>query len=223
VGFIYNPMPIPNAVSSSRSRNEVVFANTLTRKKGILSLIRSWPKVLAERPDAVLHVYGKDKPDKSGRMMKEVLLNELSEAAQQTVHFHGHVTKATLDDALRRARVAVFPSYAESFGNAPVESMAMGCATIYTRRSCGPEIVRDNQDGLLVDPENIEEITGSILRLLNDHSLNARLAAAGVDRVRQQYCPTRIAARNESFYADCIREFARRNNTREVGSRLQRA
>jgi len=61
------------------------------------------------------------------------------------------VSTPVLLQALNAAEVAAFPSYTETFGLAAVEAMACGCPTVYTKRSCGPEIVRDGVTGLLVE------------------------------------------------------------------------
>ena len=73
-----------------------------------------------------------------------------------SVRFHGAVPHPVVLSALASARVAVFPSFAEAFGLAPLEAMAHACPTIFSRRGSGPELICDGRDGLLVDPSNPE-------------------------------------------------------------------
>jgi glycosyltransferase involved in cell wall biosynthesis len=125
-----------------------------------------------------------------------------------SVVFHGHVPRRVLLDALSTARVAVFPSYGETFGMAPVEAMHCGCPTVYTKLPPGPEVCRDGIDGLLVDPDEPEEIARAILRLLTDDRLANELSGAGERRVRNKFSLAAAISTNESFYRECIARHA---------------
>jgi len=74
--ILYNPVEVPSAPALSRRKNQVIFSGTLTPKKGIVSLIRAWPKVKAACQDAELHVYGKDRRAESGGSMRQALREE---------------------------------------------------------------------------------------------------------------------------------------------------
>src|SRR5439155_4773652 len=107
---LYNGVDVPHEVPfAGRVPNRVVFAGTLTEKKGILSLVRAWPRVRAVCPDAQLHIYGKDGVH-NGQSMQEHVRSLLGDAPEGTVQFHGHVALEHLDRAFQEARVAVMPS-----------------------------------------------------------------------------------------------------------------
>jgi glycosyltransferase involved in cell wall biosynthesis len=110
--------------------------------------------------------------------------------------------------ALSTARVGVFPSYSETFALAPLESMGCGCPTISTKLSSGPEGLRPETDGLLVDPARPGEISDAIVRILQDDSLARRLGQAGRDRVLGQFTMSALLPSNESFYDGVVRAFA---------------
>ncbi len=65
----------------------------------------------------------------------------------------------------------MFPSYAEAFALAPLEAMAAGCPTVYSQRGSGPELIENNRDGLLVEPDQPGEIAETIIRVLEDNNL----------------------------------------------------
>jgi len=170
--------------------------------------VRAWPYVKAAAGSAELHIFGKDGRGPEGGSMRAELeagLNGLG----SSVHFHGHVSPEVLFQALDTARVAVFPSLAEAFALAPLEAMAHGCATVYSRRGSGPELIRDGLDGLLVDPEDPREIAGAVSRLLVDPELAARLGAAGRERVRRNFASDVVCSRNIDYYETCAREYRR--------------
>ena len=147
---LHNSVDVPELVPRERSAAEVVFTGTLAEKKGIFSLARAWATVAPDCPGATLHVYGKDGRTRNGESAVAAFRRELN-GAGESVRFHGHVPHEVLFGALSRARVSVLPSYAEAFALAPLEAMAHGCPTIYSRRGSGPELIRDGLDGLLVD------------------------------------------------------------------------
>lgn len=204
---LYNPVDVPPALPERpRSSPDVVFSGTLAEKKGIRQLIRAWPAVAATCPGAKLHVYGKDGRASPGESMAAALRREL-DGATGTVEFHGHVSQEVLFAALEAARAAVFPSYAEAFAVAPLEAMAHGCPTLYTRRGSGPELIRDGIDGLLVDPDDVAGIAAALKDVLTDSELAERLGRAGHRRVCQEFSSGVIVRKNEEYFAECLERF----------------
>jgi len=205
---IYNPVEIPAETGSRARSRRVVFAGTLTEKKGIYSLWRAWPIVLRARPDAELHVFGKDGAGAGGHSTREILESQLTPAVSASVRFRGHVGLEELQKELSAARVAVLPSYAEGFSLTPLHAMAGGCPTIYTRRGSGPEVIDDGDNGLLVDPDRPEEIAAAILRVLSDDALAERLSLTRRRRVVERFSPEVLIRENEAFYRNCLDRFA---------------
>lgn len=208
---LYNPVEPPDAPvdAVARSATRVVFTGTLTEKKGVVSLIRAWPAVLAAVPTAELHLYGKDATADGGGSMRAHLTGLLASGGAGGVTFHGHVPRDAIFSALQQARAAVFPSYAEAFGIAPFEAMVRGCPTIYTAREPGPELVRDGIDGLLVDPDDPGAIAGALVRLLRDDALAADLGVQGRRRVLERYSSSVLLPQNEAFFARAVADFRR--------------
>jgi glycosyltransferase involved in cell wall biosynthesis len=206
---LYNPVNAPADAPpfAGRSTNRIVFTGTLTEKKGIVQLVDAWPTVRARQPDAELHVYGKDGVGPQGGSMRAELLRRLPDAARESVRFHDHVSRAVLYEALATARAAVFPSFSEGFAWAPLEAMANGCPTVYTRLGSGPELITDGEDGLLVDPARPAEIATALLRLLQDAELARRLGEAGRARILGAFTLEKLLPANEAFYADVVRSF----------------
>lgn len=209
---LYNPIEIPPTARAfdQRDSHRVIFAGTLTYKKGITRLIEAWPKVRMSCRAAELHIYGKDGRGPTGGSMMEYLTHVLASELHPTVHFHGHVSRAELTSALSAARVAVFPSYAEGFAWAPLEAMAAGCATVYSCRGSGPELIEDNRHGLLVDPASPDEIAMAVLRILEDARFAQRLGEAGRARVVSAFSLERLLPMNEAFFKEQIEAFRRR-------------
>ncbi len=213
-GILYNSVEVPREESSSpRSDNQIVYTGTLSEKKGILSLICAWPRVCSAVENAELHVYGKDGRTDDGESMQGYLQRQVEESGGN-VHFHGHVSRQTLFGRLHIARAAVFPSYAEAFALAPLEAMVRGCPTVYSTRGSGTELINHGQDGLLVDPDQPDEIAEALITLLTDQQLADQLGKAGQQRVLRQFTVDTMRRQNEAFYRECIESFAGQSDYR---------
>ncbi|MBN1564432.1 MAG: glycosyltransferase family 4 protein, partial [Anaerolineae bacterium] len=185
---------IPNFVVAAeeqeavpRLANRVIFAGTLNENKGVVSLVKSWHHVRSAHNHAELHIFGKDGRTATGQSMKEYLLTEMGDPGELGIEFHGHVQRDELFQAFRTARAAVLPSFTEACSLVAIEAMNQGCPTIFTKRASGPELIADGVDGLLVDPQDSDEIAAKIIQVLSDDVLAARLGAAGREKIRREF------------------------------------
>jgi len=200
IRVIHNGIIIPDSIPANTLSSKLVFfSGTLVPKKGIYSLLKAWNLVAARHPDAVLRVFGKGKIKK--------LDQYLDKKNRNSVKFMGHVNRDKLMAAISESSMAVFPSYSETFGMGVVEAMSLRCPVIYTRRSCGPEIVNDQTDGLLVDPDSDSEIAEKICLLFENRELAQRLATRGFEKVKQNFNITRCAQKNIAFYNETLQKF----------------
>jgi glycosyltransferase involved in cell wall biosynthesis len=199
IKVLYNGIEVPAEHKMERRKNTVIFTGTLIKKKGIFQLLKAWNLVHKAMPDAELIVYGKGKV--------QAAKDFLDAESAGSVFFKGHVPRTELFDALRSTMLAVFPSYSETFGLMCVEAMSVGCPIIYTKRSCGPEIVQHKENGLLVDPDNIQEIAGAIIELLKDPVQQEKYSENGRRTVIEKFNIVNSAKEHVAFYSEVIQEF----------------
>jgi glycosyltransferase involved in cell wall biosynthesis len=197
----------PGRVNLKQRGRKAVFTGSVVLKKGVIPLVRAWKMVHESLPDAELHIYGKDGRTEDGSSMSRYLTSLLDDRSSRSAYFHGHVGREQLTQALGEARVGVFPSYAEAFSLAPLEAMANGCATIYTQRGSGSELIAHGRNGLLINPDEPAELAAALIDLLSNDSLAETLAKAGVERVKTAFSRETIVPLNERFYAGCIDSF----------------
>ena len=94
---------------------------------------------------------------------------------------------AKLFGLMRNADIITVPSCVELFGMAALEAMTMGKPIVATRYGGIAEVVRDGQEGFLVDPFDRKEFAEALVRLANDAALRRRLGMSGSLRVRSEY------------------------------------
>jgi glycosyltransferase involved in cell wall biosynthesis len=81
-----------------------------------------------------------------------------------------------MGDYLRLFDIMVFPSlFSEGCPISMLEAMALGRAIIASRVAAIPEILRDGENGLLVEPGSPVEIANAIRRLAGDAGLRKTL------------------------------------------------
>jgi glycogen synthase len=199
-GILVNHLP---KHQSGINENCVVFAGTLDENKGVFSLIRAWGKVIKAVPSAVLLVYGKGSRD-SIKKIKKLITNNI----RGSIKLKGFAKKNDLAVIYTTASCAVFPSFSETFGMAPIEAMAVGCPTIFTKRTSGPEIINHGIDGLLVDPDNINEIANAIVYMLTNTTHAIQMGQNAFHKIRDQFEISLIANKHIKYYSDTILRYS---------------
>ncbi len=89
--------------------------------------------------------------------------------------------KIDVDEILSESKIFVIPSRSEGFPNALCEAMAAGLPCIAFDFDAGPrDIITPNVDGILVENNNIEQLTFAIQRLIDSEPLRYELGEKAV-------------------------------------------
>lgn len=165
-------------------------------KKGFDTLIPAFKKAKEKISDAVLVIAGNDEEG----YKQNVQLSIINYQLQDSVIFTGMILGAEKDDLLKTASVFALPSYSENFGMAPVEAMAHGTAVVVTKNVGIAEDVKRAGAGFVVgektERENkVEEFADAMTRALREEGKEKRMGAKGRALVREEYAPTKVAAR----------------------------
>jgi glycosyltransferase involved in cell wall biosynthesis len=183
VKVIYNgidPSPIDSAIPARLEMPEdavvIGFAGRLERRKGLLDLMRAWPTVAGEVPNAHLVIAGKGPGEPEARQT-------LGDAPR--VHWLGY--RDDIPSVLRAIHIAVVPSHWEGFGFIAAEAMAAGLPVVAADASSLPEIISDGIEGMLFPAHDVVALARALVRLSRDAGLRARMGAAGRARVVGQF------------------------------------
>ncbi|HYG69809.1 MAG TPA: glycosyltransferase family 4 protein [Anaeromyxobacteraceae bacterium] len=147
--------------------------------KGGPELLAAFAAVRAVHPDARLWIVSKHRPA----------------TAPPGVTFHGLLEPPALARLYARASAFVLPTLREAFGLSFLEAMAFALPCIGTRIEAIPEIVSENETGLLVPPRDPAALANAMRELLADPVRARLMGAAGRARVAQRYGWDRGAAR----------------------------
>lgn len=135
------------------------------------------------------------------------------------VRFLGDVSDDELERQYASAQVLLLLSRDEGFGLPVLEAMAHGCPVIAAARAALPEVVGDA--GLLVDPENADEVSCAIRMLIANPDLRATYVHSGRQRARTfswEAAASRMRSLYERVLGETERSFATPDRVGEPGS-----
>jgi glycosyltransferase involved in cell wall biosynthesis len=166
--------------------------------KGNGELLQAFALVRRELENARLAIVGTDYPEGSGETLRlKELAREL--CVEGDVTFPGQ--RADIANLLAACDVFALPSVGEPFGLVYVEAMAMQRPVVALTYGGAPEVVEDEQCGLLSPPGDIEALAVNLLRLLRDPMLRQRFGELGRKRVEDHFSPARMAADVAELYS----------------------
>lgn len=148
----------------------------LEPRKNIGKLVDCMPEILNEFPKMKLVIVG-GKGWKSRALQKKIT---------NLAHIVIHVENCDSNDLpvfYRCAKLFVFPSIYEGFGLPPLEAMACGCPVVCSSAGSLREVCGDA--ALLIDPDNNQAITDSILKILKNKDLRDELIGKGLEQARK--------------------------------------
>jgi glycosyltransferase involved in cell wall biosynthesis len=191
---IPNSIPAPGIPPSHGRAKLIVAAGRLVKSKRYDVLIRAFAKVVAERPDWQLRIYGDGDQDKALR----ALVGELG--------LHNHVRMMggymPIEPEWAKSSIAAVSADKEPFGMTLVEAMRCGVPVVSTDAPHGPgEILADGVDGLLTPVGDPDALGDALLRLINDEPLRRSMAAAALAS-STRYDPAPIAEQYEQLFEE---------------------
>jgi glycosyltransferase involved in cell wall biosynthesis len=107
-------------------------------------------------------------------------------------------------ELLAASDIFALPSVDEPFGRAIVEAMASEKPVVATRSGGVPEIVVEDETGLLVPPGDDRELAVALGRLAESEGLRRRMGKAGRERAMRLFDVDRTAARVQELYEEIL-------------------
>lgn len=194
---INNPLPFyPDKISSCENK-KVIAVGRHSYQKGFDLLVNTWKIVTEKHPDWQLHIYGDGE--------REVLTKEVETLGISNSCFlhppHSDITAKYIESS-----IFVFSSRYEGFGMALTEAMACGLPAVSFACPCGPrDIIKDGEDGILVENGNIGALADKICYLIeheDERKKMGRKARENVQRFKMENIAVQWRKLFESLIGD---------------------
>ena len=168
------PDPYPQRPSGAR----LVVIGSDWRTKGVPDLIAAVRIVRQCISHVHLTIGGPSRPDDLA------VLRTLAarEGVADVVSLPGRIAREQLPALLWHSDLFVLPTHEESLPTSIFEAMAAGLPVVASRVGGIPEIVRNADEGVLIDPGEVPALASAITDVLTDQRRRVSLAAASVRR-----------------------------------------
>jgi glycosyltransferase involved in cell wall biosynthesis len=195
---IFRPMDREQARAQVRDRHGIdfpfiLFVSTIEPRKNVPTLLRAvWQLKECYKEDVHVVLAGG-----KGWLFEDAfaVVEELD--MDDRAHFVGRVSSEDLRCFYNAAEMLAHPAFYEGFGLPPLEAMACGLPVIVSNVASLPEVVGDA--GLLVDPHDVDELTVSMWRVLNDSDLRHEMQEKGL-RQAERFSWERAARETLDIY-----------------------
>ena len=169
-----NPVKIPSHIPQRKSSQKVnfVFLGRIGQRKGAFDLIKAFAALPEEQKTrAELTMAGDGEGEQARSLVESLNLKDY-------ITILDWVNQEQRDALLAKANVFVLPSYNEGLPMALLEAMSWELPVITTPVGGIPEVVTHNQNGLLVNPGNIEQLSEAIHSLIDNETFRLSLGDA---------------------------------------------
>jgi glycosyltransferase involved in cell wall biosynthesis len=172
----------------------------LAPQKGQRHLIEAMPLLLERIPTAHAVIAG------GGDL--EPFLRELAEELEVDERVHVLGPRQDVPALMHALDVFAMPSIWEGFGLVLLEAMAAGKPIVASRTATIPEVVLDNETGLLVPAGDPPALAQALARLAEDRELARRLGEAGRERLQKHFSIEKMVGDTETLYRELLDERA---------------
>ncbi len=177
------------------NKNKMTFfaAGVFTKSKGFGYLIESFIKALEDNDEIELRIAGDGSHRKS--VKKKITKN------QKNIKLIGRIRPEDMRGEYEKADVVVVPSlWPEPLSRIIFESFSVGRPVIATKTGGSPELVKDNETGFLVGPQNINEMRDAIEKFIHTPDLAEKLGLKANNIINNRANPGRVIKEHMKVY-----------------------
>lgn len=176
VRVIYNPLPFVPATRSECRNKQVIAVGRYVEQKGFDRLIDAWKIVSEKHPDWVLKIYGDG-------YLRNALQNQVNHLHLEDSCRLEH-TVSDIMEKYSESSLFVLTSRFEGFGMVLIEAMACGIPCVSFTCPCGPrDIIRDGEDGFLIENEDIPALAEKINYLIEQEDMRIQMGKKALEHI----------------------------------------
>ncbi|MBU2525755.1 MAG: glycosyltransferase [Bacteroidetes bacterium] len=189
-------IPANTTLSGFDGKRMVCLANFRPQKNHLL-LLSVFGELLKEFPEWTLHLVGKNFGDAYFHQIQQYIdANHL----QKSIFIYD--SRDDIHHILSQSDIGVLPSQSEGFPLALLEYGLAGLPVVVSNVGECAGILGNPPQGLLVGPNDAEQLKASLSLLMSDKKTAARLGAGFKNRVQKHFSPEKIIRKLLTCYSE---------------------
>jgi len=182
----------------------ILFVGRFSKSKGIETLIHAFNKIKNESEivGVKLVIMG---VDFGYEKEMELLIKQFN--LSDTIIIIKNPPREDVISAYGESEFLILPSQWELSPLVPLESFAFKKPVISTNSHGIPYTVKDQKTGILVEPENPNQLADGIKKLLNDDDLRLKLGESGYDFVHEECNCVSMAEKSLKLYEMVLKNY----------------
>lgn len=178
--------------SVKKINNSLLYVGRIDARKGVDFLIRSMLSVILKNPEVKLFVGGK------GKLLPELKKYVIENDLYENIKFIGFIPDDELNEWYNKVKCVVVPSIFEGFGITVIEAMAAGTPVIGTNVDGIKSIIKNGENGYLVEYGDIDSLANLIIDVLRND--NSKVINLGLKIIKDRYDWEVISNETEAVY-----------------------
>jgi glycosyltransferase involved in cell wall biosynthesis len=178
----------------------IVFFGRLNVLKGLVNATRAMKKILKQYPEWQFRVIGDDGPGPYHDAGMKAWMQEKLNGVIGRVTFINGLDYEELPKVIADSEIVLLPSLFESFSYACAEAMAAGKAVVGSKNGGMADLIKDGENGLLVDPDKEKDIFEAVKKLIENNSTRYQYSLKARQRILQDYNAIDTAKLYDRYY-----------------------
>ena len=180
LAVLHNGVSVPADPCSPCSHQDVLFLGRLDANKSPDVLLHASESVLSVCPDMRIVFGGDGDVDRYAALAKKLGIADRCD-------FLGWVAGEDKERLFDRAGIYCLPSKNEAMPISVMEAMAHGVPVISTCVGGVPQLIEDGVDGFLMDVDDVERLSGLLLKLSGSSELRCVIGLAGRAKIERKF------------------------------------
>lgn len=180
----------------------ILYYGPMSPYRGVDELVQGIPSVLAKHPNSKFVFLGRTlKADKRSHSLKERISK-----SNKTLFVEGVQSQESIIQYLHMVDIVVLPFRFWPYVECPLtilETMAAGKPLVTTNIGAIPEVVKNEETGLLVRPRS-NEIASAITRLLENENMRARIGHEARQYVKRFHSWDLAVQKTREAFQNCL-------------------
>lgn len=183
----------------------ITFVGKLSVLKGMIAFTKAIPLILERNPSYKINIVGRDEIE-NGISMKLFMQAHLKRYAN-SLFFTGALTSEELEKIYAQTQIFVLPSLWENYPTVLLEAFAAGCSVVASNRGGIPEIIVNNENGILFNPTNFKELANKVNFLIENKHQRLKFAQSGQAFINNYFGNNKLVNKLLEIYHDTISNF----------------